>query len=1071
MKRERHFYRKTLRSEKIVRTRRLFLENLEHRTLLAADVDLLSDLAFPLTLEESQSEEVQARLQMASSFGGAQFISETAESQQEQRAAAIAKSVPAEYRSPRVNDLLTQTAFEFDQFRANPAGKDFVPSISTVKMKDQFVLVQAVTTGSGAELAKQLEAIGAKIDATSGPAVAAWVPAERLRDLAAVSNLEYASAPVGKPRTFIGDTTTQGDVAQLSVDVRNRLGLDGTGVRIGVISDSYNNLGGAVGNVTSGDLPGATNPFGNMTPVDVVGLDYPGSDEGRAMLQLIHDIAPKAELVFITGFGPTKVTLAAAIDTLISGNSVDIIVDDVIYPDEPVYMDGLVAQAAERAISAGIPYISAAGNYANKAYEATSFVYSGYAATLSGIGTRYLHDFDSSAGIDAYQQLTIPPLQEVDVILQWQDPFKVDAPSSTGATRNFDLIVFDNSSPYFPNVLTSSASNNIGNNPVEGVTITNPSSTTNRIVNIGIGRSNLTDSTRLKLIYMHPYVTVQYGGSPTLFGHMNAQNVLTVGAASYLQTPAYGVSPAVLQDFSALGGGSVYFNDSGTAISAQVRNTPDVVGPDNGNTTFFGQSDVVHATDPDTYLNFRGTSASAPHVAALVALMMQANPALTPAQLFAAVTGTAGNMGPAGFDNWTGHGFVNGLEAAFASLSPAAPDLIPASDDGVFSIDNVTSQTSLTFTGTVPAASYVGIFANGSATPSSVIQLGAGVTSYSLAATAVGDSINTFTVKVKNLSTSPVWSQASPALTVYVDSVLETLPFAPDLSPFSDSGVDAGDNFTTDTNPLFSGTVPSNLSGAYLQLIVDGVVVSTHQVPVGLTYYNFNQTLAYGAHEVRFRAYKLGSAPASAYYLSDPAYMYIDDGQAPTATITPIANSNLAASSFTITFDRPVANFNLADLVFSKNGGANRFPLAMAPVFDVTYNEHYSRSFAVSHITDITMGAAAYSLTLNYSGSGIVSAASGVAPTQSNRVINWTQGSNTYQNSLRYLDVNADGMISAFDAITVINHLNMNYQPPGYLPPVNYIDTNGDNLLSAFDALLVLNFLNEYTPAPLYPPL
>ena len=70
--------------------------------------------------------------------------------------------------------------------------------------------------------------------------------------------------------------------------VRRLLGLDGTGVRVGVISDSYNSLGGASGDVSSGDLPG------NVTVLH----EGTGADEGRAMLQVIHDVAPGAQLLF-----------------------------------------------------------------------------------------------------------------------------------------------------------------------------------------------------------------------------------------------------------------------------------------------------------------------------------------------------------------------------------------------------------------------------------------------------------------------------------------------------------------------------------------------------------------------------------------------------------------------------------------------------------------------------------------------------------------------------------------------------------------------------------------------------
>jgi hypothetical protein len=83
-------------------------------------------------------------------------------------------------------------------------------------------------------------------------------------------------------------------------------GIDGTGVKIGVISNSYNTRGAAATDVQYGDLPGSNNPDGYTKNVDVLKDIDPSSgivmsDEGRAMLQIIHDIAPGAELAFYTG--------------------------------------------------------------------------------------------------------------------------------------------------------------------------------------------------------------------------------------------------------------------------------------------------------------------------------------------------------------------------------------------------------------------------------------------------------------------------------------------------------------------------------------------------------------------------------------------------------------------------------------------------------------------------------------------------------------------------------------------------------------------------------------------------
>ena len=109
--------------------------------------------------------------------------------------------------------------------------------------------------------------------------------------------------------------------------------------------DSYNNLGIGRADASNDDLPGnATNP----NPVNVL-QDYPysifsggGSDEGRAMLQIVHDVAPKAKLAFRTGF-ISEGDFAFGVRQLVDNANCDVIVDDITYITEPFFRDGFVA--------------------------------------------------------------------------------------------------------------------------------------------------------------------------------------------------------------------------------------------------------------------------------------------------------------------------------------------------------------------------------------------------------------------------------------------------------------------------------------------------------------------------------------------------------------------------------------------------------------------------------------------------------------------------------------------------------------------------------------------------------
>ena len=174
--------------------------------------------------------------------------------------------------------------------------------------------------------------------------VSGLFPIQNLPKLDSLPTLINYVRPLIRALSSRGVALTQGDEALNAPFVRGGFDVNGEGIKIGVLSDSYNKLPGnpAATDVANEDLPGPGNPI-NGEPVDLL-MDYPfggGTDEGRAMLQIIHDIAPKAELVFRTGYVSAG-DFAQGILAL-AADSCDIIVDDITYITEPFLSDGVVA--------------------------------------------------------------------------------------------------------------------------------------------------------------------------------------------------------------------------------------------------------------------------------------------------------------------------------------------------------------------------------------------------------------------------------------------------------------------------------------------------------------------------------------------------------------------------------------------------------------------------------------------------------------------------------------------------------------------------------------------------------
>lgn len=490
-----------------------------------------------------------------------------------------------------------------------------------------------------------------------------------LDQISAISEVRVVT-PNYRPQTNAGSVTDQADAAMRASNARSQYGVDGTGVPVGVISDSFKTLtGGSIsGAGCSRTVSGTASQVSGDLPATVTLLqDTQGADEGRAMAELVHDLAPGAPLLFATGF-LGEAAFAGAIDQLRTCGA-KVIVDDLIYYKEPMFQDGIIAQAAQRAVDAGVPYYSSAGNNATFGVDD---LFTDFAPVDPDDN---VHRFANGDDIATFVVL---PGCTPKLVLQWAEPY--DGSLGAGATSDFDLLVYacDESSCTYREDLSSIDAQGCGRqsdggNPVEFVSL--PAAPVPLLYAVAVSRyCGSTQRFRLGLLgngcFSNSTVDTSIFNEATLYGHSAAKGVAAVAAVDYREINSGGAfqSPGSRLDvepFSSLGGNlPIFFNTSGVALPGgpQLRAKPEIAAADNTNTTFFGTD-----KEGDGRPNFSGTSAAAPHAAAVAALIRQRNPALSPAGVLNALTSTATDIQSPSFDFLSGYGLIDALAAVGAA--------------------------------------------------------------------------------------------------------------------------------------------------------------------------------------------------------------------------------------------------------------------------------------------------------------------------------------------------------------------------------------------------------------------
>ncbi len=505
-----------------------------------------------------------------------------------------------------------------------------------------------------------------------------WAPVNALPTIAEAQQT-MSGSPLYKPTyNFQGAADNEAGSSTFAYDAQSQFNVTGSGVTVGVISDSVNQFGGGLAaSYGTGDLNAAQ-------PVNVINDGPAGStDEGRAMLENIHDIAPGASLAFDTS-GISDLSMSQAVVALANTAKSNIIVDDVKFPDDPVFQDGLISQAVDTVVGQGTTYFSSAGNQANAGYLSS---FRSAQGNIAGIGSGTFMNFNPSGS--AVLQLPITTAQaNLPIFFQFDQPFATQEPAGDPnvVTSSVSIFLLDSTGA----VVASGNANNVATQaPLQMVTA--PAAGTYTVV-MQLVSGQAPGHVEFYTPVDAPAMTVsqQFGSAggtfyPTTIGHEATANTIGVGAVPWwAPAPFVGQTPLASEGYSSDGPEIFSLNPDGSTRATPVTvENPTITAPDGGNTSFFSPGNIINTTnqppffpgEPSTSTNlsqdlpsFFGTSSAAPNAAAIAALMLQEVPSLTPAEIKAGLIASASThpmngAAPGAWDPQGGFGLVNAIDA------------------------------------------------------------------------------------------------------------------------------------------------------------------------------------------------------------------------------------------------------------------------------------------------------------------------------------------------------------------------------------------------------------------------
>ena len=562
---------------------------------------------------------------------------------------------------------------------------------------------------------RELQAAGVKVELHEKRQriVQARVPVSRLEEVAALPSVQSIRLPDYSLRNT-GSVDTEGDSILKTDQVRSLLGVDGTGVRVGVISDGIRGIfatscatcDGVVGGpISTDDLPVATGTrdgngiltsvSGGLTaqsfrtdedlegdPGPSCASPSPGAGaEGTALLEIVHDLAPGAQL-FFSNFD-ISLEFAQAVNFLAANT--DVVVDDIGFLTPPYDGTSFVSTSTANALNnSNNPiraYLTSAGNFARNHYQ-ESFVDSGVDGILLTGLAGMLHLFQPTAntsdilglGAMEFDPIFLPNGATVNIFLDWGDPI--------GASANdYDLFLMRDSTE---TVVVGSENFQTGTqDPVERFSYTNDTGSDDffRIL-----IQNFSDLASVRSLEMFIFQSSCDAAGPVSLGPAREKHNFNTIRSSVLAQSDAGGSPVSVISVGAIDQADPNNDDielfSARGPTNDGRLKPDVTGIDGVSITGAGDFGAFPSgTFPQ---GFFGTSAAAPHAAGVGALLLQSAPCLVEGaggalsvvdartKLRNLILNNAVDLGSPGPDNTFGHGRIDALASGNQTIPTAS---------------------------------------------------------------------------------------------------------------------------------------------------------------------------------------------------------------------------------------------------------------------------------------------------------------------------------------------------------------------------------------------------------------